>query len=245
MTIIPIRRHLPRARSVAAEARSGSTARRERGTNFHLIGDRALAKSWKERARDNIAAIRLAATHPSRGAAGHRRGAGTADPLSGFGASELANFVFRRPGDQNSEKAGKRLARTCRMRSTTLTTPRSARCTQYAHFTPEFIVRSIWAALRRFGWRGGRVLEPGIGTGLFPALMPEAVSRSSRTSPASSSIRRRRASHASCSRVRGSSPAILRARIAGEVRSRDRQSALLRSHCAVRSRHASHGLAPA
>ncbi|MCB1356364.1 MAG: lactate dehydrogenase, partial [Maritimibacter sp.] len=26
----------------------------------------------------------------------------------------------------------------------------------------------------RLGWRGGRVLEPGIGTGLFPALMPEA-----------------------------------------------------------------------
>ncbi|RUV41299.1 class I SAM-dependent methyltransferase, partial [Mesorhizobium sp. M5C.F.Ca.IN.020.29.1.1] len=47
-----------------------------------------------------------------------------------------------------------------------------ARCTQYAHFTPEFIVRAIWAGLLRLGWRGGRVLEPGIGTGLFPALMP-------------------------------------------------------------------------
>jgi SAM-dependent methyltransferase len=47
-----------------------------------------------------------------------------------------------------------------------------ARCTQYAHFTPEFIVRSMWSGLRRLGWRGGRVLEPGIGTGLFPALMP-------------------------------------------------------------------------
>src|SRR5690606_9369726 len=49
-----------------------------------------------------------------------------------------------------------------------------ARCTQYAHFTPELIVRAIWAGLKRLGWRGGRVLEPGIGTGLFPALMPEA-----------------------------------------------------------------------
>ncbi|MBX4377604.1 hypothetical protein K4H02_21320, partial [Mycobacterium tuberculosis] len=47
-----------------------------------------------------------------------------------------------------------------------------ARCTQYAHFTPEFIVRAIWSGLKRLGWRGGRVLEPGIGTGLFPALMP-------------------------------------------------------------------------
>ncbi|MCT4475450.1 DEAD/DEAH box helicase family protein, partial [Bosea spartocytisi] len=48
-------------------------------------------------------------------------------------------------------------------------------CTQYAHFTPEFIIRAIWAGLQRLGWRGGRVLEPGIGTGLFPALMPEAL----------------------------------------------------------------------
>ncbi len=48
-----------------------------------------------------------------------------------------------------------------------------ARCTQYAHYTPEFIIRAIWAGIQKLGWRGGRVLEPGIGTGLFPALMPE------------------------------------------------------------------------
>ncbi|NSZ35865.1 lactate dehydrogenase [Agrobacterium tumefaciens] len=33
----------------------------------------------------------------------------------------------------------------------------------------------MWSALQRLGWRGGRVLAPGIGTGLFPALMPEAL----------------------------------------------------------------------
>ena len=32
-----------------------------RGENFHLDGDRGLAKSWRDRARDNLAAIRLAA----------------------------------------------------------------------------------------------------------------------------------------------------------------------------------------
>lgn len=29
------------------------------------------------------------------------------------------------------------------------------------------------AGVQKLGWRGGRVLEPGVGTGLFPALMPE------------------------------------------------------------------------
>ena len=37
------------------------------------------------------------------------------------------------------------------------------------------MVRAIWRALRRMGFSGGRVLEPGCGTGLFFALMPEAL----------------------------------------------------------------------
>lgn len=37
----------------------------------------------------------------------------------------------------------------------------------------------MWKGLERLGWRGGRVLEPGIGTGLFPALMPEAFRETS------------------------------------------------------------------
>ncbi|EGL62786.1 helicase-like protein, partial [Agrobacterium sp. ATCC 31749] len=52
-----------------------------------------------------------------------------------------------------------------------------ARCTQYAHFTPEFIVHAIWESLIRMGFKGGRILEPGIGTGMFPALMPETLSK--------------------------------------------------------------------
>ena len=50
-----------------------------------------------------------------------------------------------------------------------------ARSTQYAHYTPETIVRAVWAGLERLGFGGGRILEPGIGTGLFVALMPETV----------------------------------------------------------------------
>ena len=49
------------------------------------------------------------------------------------------------------------------------------RATQYAHYTPEFMIRAIWRAFRRMGFDGGRVLEPGCGTGLFFALSPEAL----------------------------------------------------------------------
>jgi SAM-dependent methyltransferase len=37
------------------------------------------------------------------------------------------------------------------------------------------MIRAIWRALRRMGFDGGRVLEPGCGTGLFFALCPEAL----------------------------------------------------------------------
>ena len=37
------------------------------------------------------------------------------------------------------------------------------------------MVRAIWRAVHRMGFSGGRVLEPGCGTGLFFAVMPEAL----------------------------------------------------------------------
>ncbi|KAH2824778.1 hypothetical protein KXV85_000374, partial [Aspergillus fumigatus] len=95
--------------------------------------------------------------------------------FTGFGASELANFVFRRPGETEFRKGWEAIGSELEDAVGDLDHASLARCTQYAHFTPEFIVRAIWAGLQRLGWRGGRVLEPGIGTGLFPALMPEGL----------------------------------------------------------------------
>ena len=155
-----------------------SSARRtppnsERGENCVLDGDRGLAANWKERARDNIAAIRLAAEIEEQ-----QRPASAAEQarlirFTGFGASELANGVFRRPGETDFRKGFEALGVELQDAVGDADYASLARSTQYAHFTPEFIIRAIWAGLQRLGWRGGRVLEPGIGTGLFPALMPE------------------------------------------------------------------------
>ncbi|MHC2627274.1 N12 class adenine-specific DNA methylase/adenine-specific DNA methylase [Bradyrhizobium huanghuaihaiense] len=165
----------PPAAPVAAAAVSVSSARRTRGANFHLAGDRALAKGWKDRARDNIGAIRLAAAIEA-----DERPATPAEQeqlirFTGFGASELANSVFRRPGETEFRKGWEAIGSDLEDAVGDLDHASLARCTQYAHFTPEFVVRAIWAGLQRLGWRGGRVLEPGIGTGLFPALMPERL----------------------------------------------------------------------
>ncbi len=87
------------ALAVAAAARPAPSTRRERGANFDLSGDRALAKGWKDRARDNIAAIRLATAIEAEERAATAEEQAQLIRFTGFGASELANSVFRRPGE--------------------------------------------------------------------------------------------------------------------------------------------------
>jgi len=141
---------------------------------FRLEGERALAKGWKARAADNIAAIRL--LQEIEGEDRHAT-ADEQERLSrfvGFGAGELANTLFRRAGEAfrpGWEDLGHELER--------LVSPAEmsalARSTQYAHYTPEFMVRAIWSGLARLGFKGGSVLEPGCGSGLFLAMMPETI----------------------------------------------------------------------
>lgn len=147
----------------------------DRAENFRLVGSRGLASSWRERARDNIAAIRLAARIEQE-----KRPATSGEQVklirfTGFGASELANGAFRRPGEDGFSKGWEEIGAELEEAVTGADYASLGRCTQYAHFTPEFIVRAVWAGLQRLGWRGGRVLEPGVGTGLFPALMPQGL----------------------------------------------------------------------
>ncbi|GLS41725.1 lactate dehydrogenase [Mesorhizobium tianshanense] len=164
--------HSP-APAVPATADAQPSHRAPKGENFHLAGIRGLARSWRERARDNVAAIRLAASIVDE-----QRPASVDEQVAlirftGFGASELANGVFRRPGELGFRQGWADIGADLEDAIDSCDYASLARCTQYAHFTPEYIVRAIWTGVQRLGWRGGRVLEPGIGTGLFPALVPD------------------------------------------------------------------------
>ncbi|KRA65323.1 DEAD/DEAH box helicase family protein [Rhizobium sp. Root651] len=156
--------------------RNPASRRRGDAANFHFedAEDRGLAASWKERAKANVAAIRLAAEIEKQERPATRGEQAKLVRFTGFGASELANGMFRRPGDVEFREGWDDLASALESAVSESGYSSLSRCTQYAHFTPEFIIRAIWSGLQRMGWRGGRVLEPGIGTGLFPALMPRA-----------------------------------------------------------------------
>jgi N12 class adenine-specific DNA methylase/predicted ABC-type ATPase len=55
----------------------------------------------------------------------------------------------------------------------------ASRSTQYAHYTSRPIVRAMWDALARMGFKGGSILEPGAGIGVFPGLMASPMANSS------------------------------------------------------------------
>lgn len=48
-----------------------------------------------------------------------------------------------------------------------------------AHYTDRNVISAMWEMAEKLGFRGGRVLEPSAGTGLFFGLMPEGVARNS------------------------------------------------------------------
>ncbi len=139
---------------------------------FRLTGDRALAPTWKARAADTIAAIRLAREIEDAACPATADEQARLAKFTGFGASDLANSLFRRPGEsfrpgwETMGHALEQLVPAAEMASL-------ARSTQYAHYTPEFMIRAMWRAVTRMGFAGGGVLEPGCGSGLFLALMPQ------------------------------------------------------------------------
>ena len=48
-----------------------------------------------------------------------------------------------------------------------------------AHYTAPTVIRAMYGALERFGFQGGRVIEPACGTGHFIGLMPDEILRRS------------------------------------------------------------------
>ena len=146
-----------------------------RGENFHIDGDRGLAKRWRDRARENIAAIRLAAAVEAERRPPTAEEQAETHPLHGLRRVRARQRRLQAPGrGRVPERLGgdRRRAR-ARCRREVVRVARALHTVR--HFTPEYIVRAVRTAVMRLGFRGGRVLEPGIGSGLFPALMPAAL----------------------------------------------------------------------
>ena len=145
------------------------------GQNYDLDSDRALARGWRHRAEDNVAAIHLSKELEASGRVPSTEEQAALLRFVGFGASELAQNCFPLPGAATFRPGWETIGQAIAESVTQAEYTALQRATQYAHFTPEPVIRALWRAASHLGFAGGRVLEPGMGTGLFFALLPEPL----------------------------------------------------------------------
>lgn len=160
--------------SLPAAAQSAVAALARIG-NYYTDTDRALPATWKERAEANLAAIRLSDTLRTEKREPTRDEQQRLSLFTGFGSSDLANGMFRDPTHNGFRQGWETMAQTLEDLVDKADLQSLQRSTQYAHFTPERLVRALWSGVLRMGFKGGRVLEPGIGTGLFLSHLPASV----------------------------------------------------------------------
>jgi N12 class adenine-specific DNA methylase len=131
--------------------------------------------SWKDAANNNLDAIELAKQIESEGRRATPEEQAKLAKFVGWGASDLANNVFRDPDGYSIKPEWKDVARRLREVMTPEERATAENSTQYAHYTSEKVIRGIWSAVQQFGFEGGSVLEPGMGIGLFPIAAPQSV----------------------------------------------------------------------
>lgn len=144
-------------------------------TNYRIAeGEIAREGSWKATAERNVEIVELIKRLKSENRMATPEEKAKLVKFTGWGASEIANGVF--PDRYGRFKDGwDGLGTRLKEALTEDEYANARRSTQYAHYTSESVIRSIYNGLSRLGFKGGQVLEPGMGTGLFNGLMPDAM----------------------------------------------------------------------
>jgi N12 class adenine-specific DNA methylase/tRNA1(Val) A37 N6-methylase TrmN6 len=151
------------------------------------IGGLTREGSWFDTAGRNIDLIELAITIEKEGRAATPEEQAKLSKYVGFGASAIRNPLFPIPPSYAKQQDPNRLIwpqyvepRWKPLAERLDALPREwqksiLQSSQYAHYTSEGMIRSIWSAMQRLGFTGGKIMEPGMGIGSFSMLMPDAV----------------------------------------------------------------------
>lgn len=131
--------------------------------------------SWKATAEQNVKIVELVKQILGENRQATPEEKALLTKFTGWGASEIANGVFPNQYGRYKDDAWQALGQRLQAAMTPDEYAQAKRTTQYAHYTSEPIIRSVYSALERLGFNGGQVLEPGAGIGLFNGLMPDAM----------------------------------------------------------------------
>jgi len=128
-------------------------------------------RGWKTKARDNLSAIRLVREIEAEGRPATKGEQSRIAKYVGWGG--IANAFPNDKGEfgKGFDDIGTELRDL--LTDTEYATAR--RSIQYAHYTSEAIVRSMWTGVERMGFKGGQVFEPGMGIGNFLGMAPDGV----------------------------------------------------------------------
>jgi Predicted O-methyltransferase len=169
---------------------SNSTSSRVSGPADYLapVGSLERTGSWRETASRNLDILELIKRLREEKRQATPEEQALLVKFTGWGASEIANNLFPGISPYNRTTIRPEYAREgwrpLAQRAKDLFTPEeldtALQSTQYAHYTSETVIRGIWDALQQFGFRQGKILEPGMGVGLFAVAAPPAVMKNSR-----------------------------------------------------------------
>ena len=150
----------------------------DRGARDYRIqpGELTRDRSWKEVAKRNVEIVELVKKIKAENRLATAEEKALLSKFTGWGASEIANGVF--PDRYGEYKSGwKEIGERLQAALTEEEYAQAKRTTQYAHYTSEGVIRSIYGGMERLGFKGGNIVEPGMGVGLFRGLMPDGVAQ--------------------------------------------------------------------
>lgn len=143
-----------------------------KGTDYRIEpGEIAEDRGPKEKARDNLRAIQIVKQLQAEGRLATREEQAALAKYVGWGGLSGA---FQ----NNQGKYGAGLEDIGRQLKEVLTDEEyrtAQRSTQYAHYTAEHVIRSMWDTVAKMGFKGGSVFEPGMGIGHFLGMMPPDI----------------------------------------------------------------------
>lgn len=139
----------------------------------HLIAPGALdeGRSFRTKALDNVRAIELLRAIEQQ-----------ARPATQAEQAELARYVgwggikgAFPDADGNYGKGFEKIGERVKELLSPEEYKTAQRSIQYAHYTAEEIVRGMWRAVARMGFKGGSAFEPGMGVGNFAGMRPDGM----------------------------------------------------------------------
>lgn len=145
-------------------------------SNYRITASDKLGEgSWKTKARQNVRAMEIVKAAQREGRLATLEEQAELVKYVGWGASELANNVFGDAITGELKSEWKEIGERIRELATPKEYAEMKGSTLNAHYTSEEVVRAMWDTIQRLGFRGGNLIEPGMGIGHFLGMAPQSA----------------------------------------------------------------------